>query len=71
MNYVTFCCRPAESSEHALTVDYEIHRRYHAGYGPTAGAAMTDSPLVDKISFTGSTGLFAPRVLGPISIDVA
>lgn len=25
------------------------------GYGPTAGAALVESPLVDKISFTGST----------------
>lgn len=25
------------------------------GYGPTAGAALVDNPLVDKIAFTGST----------------
>lgn len=25
------------------------------GYGPTAGAALSESPLVDKVSFTGST----------------
>jgi phenylacetaldehyde dehydrogenase len=25
------------------------------GYGPTAGAALTEHPLVDKVSFTGST----------------
>lgn len=26
------------------------------GYGPTAGAALSESPLVDKISFTGRVG---------------
>lgn len=25
------------------------------GYGPTAGAALTNHPRVDKIAFTGST----------------
>lgn len=34
-----------------------------AGYGPTAGAALTGHNLVDKISFTGSTGMSRLRLL--------
>ena len=26
-----------------------------SGYGPTAGAALSQHPLVDKVAFTGST----------------
>lgn len=26
-----------------------------SGYGPTAGAALAQHPLVDKVAFTGST----------------
>ncbi|KAI1296815.1 Aldehyde dehydrogenase, mitochondrial [Halotydeus destructor] len=40
------------------------------GYGPTAGAALTESPLVDKISFTGSTevGQLIQQVAGKNNI---
>lgn len=47
-----------------------------SGYGPTAGAAMTDSPLVDKISFTGSTdvgriiGAAAAKTLKPVTLEL-
>lgn len=29
------------------------------GYGPTAGAAITHHPDVDKVAFTGSTEVFS------------
>jgi hypothetical protein len=45
----------AESSTYVQLPNFS-HMIFLTGYGPTAGAAMTESPLVDKISFTGSTG---------------
>lgn len=42
------------------------------GYGPTAGAALTHHPDVDKVAFTGSTevSILIPRsALGPTLLD--
>ena len=32
------------------------------GYGPTAGAALTSHPDVNKVAFTGSTEVSIPSV---------
>ena len=33
------------------------------GYGPTAGGALINNPLVDKVAFTGSTEVRVKRIL--------
>uniref|UniRef100_T1JC26 Aldehyde dehydrogenase domain-containing protein n=1 Tax=Strigamia maritima TaxID=126957 RepID=T1JC26_STRMM len=41
------------------------------GYGPTAGAALTEHPNVDKLAFTGSlqlTALWSQHVLGYLEV---
>lgn len=38
------------------------------GYGPTAGAALTNHPDVDKVAFTGSTEVWFPHLFVVLSL---
>ncbi|QDT37661.1 aldehyde dehydrogenase family protein [Stratiformator vulcanicus] len=47
------CLRMADLAQEAGFPDGVIN--IVPGYGPTAGAAVVDNPLIDKVAFTGST----------------